>query len=145
MNSFKDMDGKPKSLLIRSSVTEHGIAYAYTRGHRRRVYPPYRELTLAASKARKVGKLALARKLSQQAQSIPSRDPNDPNFRRLWYTRYADDFLLGLVGSKSEALDIKQLKTIVLNTCARENLYTLPKESMIVQSGTDVVKLLKVF
>ena len=49
-----------------------------------------------------------ARKLSQQAQSIPSRDPNDPNFRRLWYVRYADDFLLGVVGSKSEALDIKQ-------------------------------------
>jgi hypothetical protein len=49
-----------------------------------------------------------ARRLNQQAQSIPSRDPNDPNFRRLWYVRYADDFLLGVVGSKSEALDIKQ-------------------------------------
>ncbi len=49
-----------------------------------------------------------ARRLNQQAQSIPSRDPNDPNFPRLWYVRYADDFLLGVVGSKSEALDIKQ-------------------------------------
>ncbi|MEO0970800.1 MAG: group II intron reverse transcriptase/maturase [Cyanobacteria bacterium J06639_18] len=63
---------------------------------------------MAASTARKTGNLELARKLSQQAQSIPSRDPNDPNFRRLWYTRYADDFLLGVVGSKSEALEIKQ-------------------------------------
>ena len=87
---------------------EQELIPAYTRGQRRSVYPPYRELTKAASKARKAGKLAEARKLSQQAQSIPSRDPNDPNFRRLWYTRYADDFLLGVVGSKSEALDIKQ-------------------------------------
>ncbi len=47
-------------------------------------------------------------RIAEQAQRIPSRDPNDPNFRRLWYTRYADDFLLGLVGSKSEAVEIKQ-------------------------------------
>lgn len=87
---------------------EQELIPAYTRGQRRSVYPPYRELTLAASKARKVGKLAVAEKLNQQAQSIPSRDPNDPNFRRLWYTRYADDFLLGVIGSKSEAVDIKQ-------------------------------------
>lgn len=39
---------------------------------------------------------------------MPSRDPNDPNFRRLWYQRYADDFLLGLKGPKAEAVDIKQ-------------------------------------
>ena len=87
---------------------EHKLIPAYTRGLRRSVYPPYRTLTLAASKARKAGNLEEARKLSQQAQSIPSRDPNDPNFRRLWYTRYADDFLLGIVGSKSEAVEIKQ-------------------------------------
>jgi group II intron reverse transcriptase/maturase len=87
---------------------EHKLIPAYTRGLRRSVYPPYRTLTLAASKARKAGNLEEARKLSQQAQSIPSRDPNDPNFRRLWYTRYADDFLLGVVGSKSEAVEIKQ-------------------------------------
>ena len=70
---------------------EHELIPAYTRGLRRSVYPPYRDLTKAASKARKAGKLEQARKLNQQAQSIPSRDPYDPNFRRLWYTRYADD------------------------------------------------------
>lgn len=39
---------------------------------------------------------------------MPSRDPCDPNFRRLWYVRYADDFLLGLMGPKNEAMVIKQ-------------------------------------
>ncbi len=29
-------------------------------------------------------------------QQLPSLDPEDPDFRRLKYVRYADDFLLGL-------------------------------------------------
>ena len=33
---------------------------------------------------------------------------NDPSYRRLKYVRYADDFLLGFVGPKSEAEEIKQ-------------------------------------
>lgn len=37
----------------------------------------------------------------------PSRDPNDVNFRRLYYVRYADDFLLGFCGTKEEAESIK--------------------------------------
>ena len=48
-----------------------------------------------------------ARKLRQQAQKMPSRDPNDPNFRRLWYCRYADDWLLGFSGPLEEAEQIK--------------------------------------
>ncbi|MDJ0903703.1 MAG: reverse transcriptase domain-containing protein [Xenococcus sp. MO_188.B8] len=87
---------------------EEELIPQYTQGKRRRANPPYVRLTFAASEARKSGDLSSARQLSQQAQRIPSRDPNDPNFRRLWYTRYADDFLLGLVGSKSEAVEIKQ-------------------------------------
>jgi hypothetical protein len=39
---------------------------------------------------------------------MPSVDPNDPDYRRLKYVRYADDFLLGYVGPRSEAEEIKQ-------------------------------------
>jgi len=48
-----------------------------------------------------------ARAYKRKAQTMPSQDPNDPNFRRLWYVRYADDFLLGLIGPKNEAMEIK--------------------------------------
>ena len=113
---------------------EHKLIPAYTRGKRRRAYPPYTELTKGASKARKAGKLVEARKLSQKAQSLPSRDPNDPNFRRLWYTRYADDFLLGVVGSKSEALEIKQK----IATFLRENLkLELSQEKTLITHARD--------
>ena len=87
---------------------EHTLLPRYTRGNRRKTYPPYVQLTKDAWKARKRGDLEAARQLNKQAQAMPSRDPNDPQFRRLWYCRYADDWLLGFVGPKAEALDIKQ-------------------------------------
>ena len=37
----------------------------------------------------------------------PSQDPNDPGYRRLRYSRYADDHLLGFTGPKAEAEQIK--------------------------------------
>lgn len=79
----------------------------------------YIALTLAASDARKLGNLEEARRLSREAQKIPSRDPQDSKFRRLWYTRYtryADDFLLGLVGTNAEAMEIKQKLAAFLRT-----------------------------
>jgi hypothetical protein len=69
---------------------------------------------MAASEARKRGDLETARQLNKQAQTMPSRDPNDPNFRRLLYCRYCDDFLLGLIGTKAEAEEIKQQISIFL-------------------------------
>lgn len=39
--------------------------------------------------------------------SVPYSDPFDKNFRRIQYTRYADDFLIGIIGSKEDARSIK--------------------------------------
>jgi group II intron reverse transcriptase/maturase len=50
-------------------------------------------------------KAKAARKL---AQSLPSVDPYDPNFRRLTYIRYADDWLIGFAGPYHEAELIKE-------------------------------------
>lgn len=36
----------------------------------------------------------------RQARSAPMYDPFDPNFTRLAYTRFSDDFLFGVAGSK---------------------------------------------
>jgi group II intron reverse transcriptase/maturase len=38
--------------------------------------------------------------------SIPHRDPYDPDFKRLRFVRYADDFVIGLIGSKDDAQQI---------------------------------------
>lgn len=86
---------------------EQELIPAYTKGKRRKTNPPYVRLTMQVSEVRKRGDWELANKLHKQAQSMPSRDPYDSDFRRLWYVRYADDSLLGLTGTKNEALEIK--------------------------------------
>ena len=45
--------------------------------------------------------------LSKQMLSIPHKDAMDADFRRLQYVRYADDFLISVIGSKSECETIK--------------------------------------
>ena len=37
---------------------------------------------------------------------MPSRDPMDSKFRRLSYVRYADDFLIGVIGSRKVAEEV---------------------------------------
>jgi len=39
-------------------------------------------------------------------QTMPSMNTHDPNFKRLRYIRYADDFVIGIVGSIKEARGI---------------------------------------
>jgi Type II intron maturase/Reverse transcriptase (RNA-dependent DNA polymerase) len=41
-------------------------------------------------------------------QQLPSLDPSDPEYRRMHYLRYADDWLIGFIGPRSEAEEIKQ-------------------------------------
>ena len=47
-----------------------------------------------------------SRTLRAKRRTIPSRDPFDPHYRRLRYCRYADDFLIGVIGPRSEATQI---------------------------------------
>ena len=40
-------------------------------------------------------------------RTVPYGDPTDPGYRRLQYIRYADDHILGFIGPKAEAEQIK--------------------------------------
>ncbi|MGL5134274.1 MAG: group II intron reverse transcriptase/maturase, partial [Planktothrix sp.] len=40
-------------------------------------------------------------------EGLPSRDPEDDNFRRMYYARYVDDFIIGFTGTKVEAEELK--------------------------------------
>jgi hypothetical protein len=79
----------------------------YTRGQVRARNPAYRRTESAIRRARRSGDRAAVRELRQQQRSLPSMDPRDPGYRRLRYTRYADDALLGFTGPKAEAEEIK--------------------------------------
>ena len=100
---------------------EQTLIPAYTRGKERKVNPAYRRRVQRARRARARGAHELAQEMQRQLQSLPSGDPKDPNFRRLRYIRYADDFLLGFVGPKVEAEEIKrQVGTFLRDTLKLE-------------------------
>jgi group II intron reverse transcriptase/maturase len=70
---------------------EQTLIPAYTCGKRRKKNLHYIKLAEQASRARKRGDWEKANILRKQQQHIPSVDPNDPDYRRLWYVRFADD------------------------------------------------------
>jgi group II intron reverse transcriptase/maturase len=79
----------------------------YNRGDRRRPYLPYMRMHKAVWKLEKKGQWEGTRQMRRELQRLPSRDPDDPDYRRLHYVRYADDWLLGYTGTRREAEDIK--------------------------------------
>ncbi|RJG48750.1 RNA-dependent DNA polymerase, partial [Sphingobium terrigena] len=51
----------------------------------------------------------------------PALDPFDPNYRRLRYCRYADDFVIGVIGSKDDARGIMaEVRTYLAETLKLE-------------------------
>ena len=61
----------------------------------------------AMTAARNRGDRAAMRSLRIASRGVPTRDPDDPGYRRLRYSRYADDHLLGFTGPKAEAEQIR--------------------------------------
>jgi retron-type reverse transcriptase len=80
----------------------------YSKGAKRRLNREYMRLIQKAWKCGKKGQTEQAESLKKQAQTLPSQDMHDPDYRRLKYVRYADDFLLGFIGTKAEAEEIKR-------------------------------------
>lgn len=79
----------------------------YTRGTVRKSNPEWARLQSRAKYLRKRGRMVEASQVRREMQRFPSQDPADPAYRRLRYVRYADDWLLGFAGPKTEAEEIK--------------------------------------
>jgi group II intron reverse transcriptase/maturase len=79
----------------------------YTRGESRRRNPDYIKVKSLRLSAVRRGDRAPARELLRQMRALPSMDPIDPGYRRLRYVRYADDHILGFIGPKAEAEQVK--------------------------------------
>lgn len=88
---------------------------AYNHGERRRPNPPYSCLRDHMHRLERQGEQEQARTLRRQMQTVPSLDPADPDYRRLRYLRYADDWLLGFAGPRHEAEEIKHQMSVFLH------------------------------
>ena len=88
---------------------ERNLIPRFTRGKYRKRNLEYGALQTRMLSYKKKGDVTKAKELRKAMQQIPSRDTTDPDFRRLHYVRYADDFLLGFTGPKEEAQEIKKI------------------------------------
>jgi len=80
----------------------------YTKGTKRKGNRAYDNLLRQSYRLRTQGRKEEAAKARKAAQKLPSVETNDPDYRRLKYVRYADDWLLGLTGSREEAEHLKE-------------------------------------
>lgn len=93
-----------------------------TKAPRKRLSPAYKTSVNRAYEYRKEGK-QLWEQLSPEERKIRSKRlreleraeksmtptvPLDANYKRIQYTRYADDFLIGVIGSKEDAEQVKR-------------------------------------
>lgn len=79
------------------------------------------------------------KELYKKQKTIPSLDDFDPNYRRMTYVRYADDFLIGVAGSKNDCKKIKEDITIFM---ANELKLELSAEKTLITNSSDMVRFL---
>lgn len=107
----------------------HGLANQYSAGTKRKRHPQSKKLEYQRGKLRSQYKKARTdgdehrkEQIKAQLQTIerenfatPYADPMDDGYKRLSYTRYADDFLVGIIGSKEDAQQLKEAMARFLN------------------------------
>lgn len=77
--------------------------------------------------------------LKEEMQTLPFGDPYDKNYKRLNYCRYADDFIIGVIGSKEEALSIKtKVEDFIISNLHLE----MEENKTSIVKATDGVKFL---
>ena len=70
---------------------------------------------------------------------MPRSDDMDSNFKRLQYTRYVDDFLIGIIGSKSDA---EKIKTDISSFFKKQLNLELSKEKTLITIATKKARFL---
>jgi len=96
-------------------------AKAFNLGAKRKINPTYKKALdirrgkeewlnrnsskISEEKRREV--TAQVRQMNQYLRTIPYGDPMDDGYRRIVYVRYADDFLIGVIGCKEDAVQVK--------------------------------------
>jgi hypothetical protein len=79
------------------------------------------------------------KELRKEFLKYPSKDPMDKNYKRIQYVRYCDDFIIGIIGSKEDALKVKQ---DIGNFLSSELKLSLSDEKTLITSGKNMARFL---
>jgi RNA-directed DNA polymerase len=115
---------------------EKSLLPAYTKGKTRKANPAMNRLAHRIHKLRKVVDDMIddpnrkdevkdmrreIEKLLEEKRSIPSQVMDDPDFKRMYYLRYADDFVIGIIGTKDDAEHVaRQVRNFITTTLGLE-------------------------
>ncbi len=122
------------------SYVETVLIPHYTRGDKKKRNAEYEKLKHRANYLFQKGQVQEAQALKRRTRHLPSLDPQDPEYRRLRYVRYADDFLLGFIGPQAEAGEIKQQLTAFLRDELKLELS--PAKTLITHARTQAARFL---
>lgn len=90
----------------------------FNKGDRRRPNPAYVKLN---SRRRYIKDHFQRAKILMEMRRLRASDPMDPSFRRVKYVRYADDFIIMIIGTHSDAINIRnKVKSVLKEKCGLE-------------------------
>ncbi len=97
------------------------------------------EIWNTLTEAEKKERAGVLRRLREKQRSVPSKLFRDESYKNLQYVRYADDFLVGMIGSKDDAEALKADLAVFL----KEKLgLTLSLEKTKITHSTDRARFL---
>ena len=128
-------------------------AQTFRQGYKRRINPAYKKPLdkrrgkqewlkrneHKISQEQKAAVKAEIDEINQYLRTIPYVDPMDDGYKRLVYVRYADDFLIGVIGSK---VDAKQVKADVGQFIRQQLHLELSQEKTLITHGSDFAQFL---
>lgn len=128
-------------------------AQTFRQGNKRRINPAYKKPLdkrrgkqewlkrneHKISQEQKAAVKAEIDEINQYLRTIPYVDPMDDGYKRLVYVRYADDFLIGVIGSK---VDAKQVKADVGQFIRQQLHLELSQEKTLITYGSDFAQFL---
>jgi len=77
--------------------------------------------------------------LKNHMMELPYKDPMDENYKRIQYVRYADDFIIGVIGSKK---DCQQIKHDISNFLNQEMKIELSQEKTLITHSSKRARFL---
>jgi group II intron reverse transcriptase/maturase len=90
------------------------LSKQYSKGDKRQINPQYQKLCGKRRIARKRGHKQEAKQILKQMLTMPSLKSMDESFIRVDYVRFADDFLVCIMGSRAMACEIKEKLSVFM-------------------------------
>jgi len=112
----------------------------YNKGNRRTPSTEYRKLESKRLNARRQGNFEYAEQLLKEMRTIPSVDTMDDSFIRVGFVRYADDFMISVIGNKKLTETIKKEVSEFLSDSLKLTLNE--DKTLVTNLGTDKARFL---